>query len=309
MATRSTPSCAPSGCPTRPWPSEMSSVPSGPLPQAEYESPEPPGGGAGLAGRRSVPSRTGVVSCRAAVRPPRGCGLVLPAPRGDARRTKGVPARPRPGHLSIAMGLYRDHVLPRLVDGACSSQDLQPWRAEVTSGLVGRVVEIGFGSGLNVEHYPPEVEMVMAVEPAGLARRLAANALEPGGPGPPHRPGRPEHPAPRRQLRRGAVHLHPVHRRRPRQGPGRTTPGTAHRRTFPLPRARDSTGALGGQMATPAKPMAATPGRRLPSHPGHLGAGERGWFGSGALQAGLRQGPQAIGLFHFGCGRKSPLIE
>ena len=72
------------------------------------------------------------------------------------------------------MRLYRDHVLPRLVDGACGSQDLQPWRAEVTSGLVGRVVEIGFGSGLNVEHYAPEVEMVLAVEPAELTRRLAA---------------------------------------------------------------------------------------------------------------------------------------
>ncbi len=86
------------------------------------------------------------------------------------------------------MGLYRDHVLPRLVDGACSSQDLQPWRAEVTSGLVGRVVEIGFGSGLNVEHYPPEVEMVMAVEPAGLARRLAAKRARAGG-GPVHHIG------------------------------------------------------------------------------------------------------------------------
>jgi hypothetical protein len=79
------------------------------------------------------------------------------------------------------MGLYRDHVLPRLVDRACRSEGLQPWRAEVTSGLVGRVVEIGFGSGLNVEHHPPEVEMVLAVEPAELARRLAAKRAGAGG--------------------------------------------------------------------------------------------------------------------------------
>jgi len=72
------------------------------------------------------------------------------------------------------VGLYRDHVLPRLVDWACRSEGLRRWRAEVTSGLAGQVVEIGFGSGLNVEHYPPEVEMVLAVEPAKLARRLAA---------------------------------------------------------------------------------------------------------------------------------------
>jgi len=72
------------------------------------------------------------------------------------------------------MGLYpRPHIAPA-GRPACSSEGLRRWRAEVTSGLVGRVVEIGFGSGLNVEHYPPEVEMVMAVEPAKLARRLAA---------------------------------------------------------------------------------------------------------------------------------------
>jgi ubiquinone/menaquinone biosynthesis C-methylase UbiE len=79
------------------------------------------------------------------------------------------------------MGLYRDHILPRLVERACSSEGLRRWRAEVTSGLVGRIVEIGFGSGLNVEHYPPEVEMVLAVEPAELARRLAAKRAGAGG--------------------------------------------------------------------------------------------------------------------------------
>ena len=71
------------------------------------------------------------------------------------------------------MGFYREQVLPRLVDRACGAAGMARWRAEVAEGLHGRVVEIGFGSGLNVEHYPPEVEVVLAVEPAALARRLA----------------------------------------------------------------------------------------------------------------------------------------
>ena len=75
------------------------------------------------------------------------------------------------------VGFYREQILPRLVDRACGTAGLRRWRAEVTAGLFGRVVEIGFGSGLNAEHYPPEVEVVLAVEPAALARRLAAERI------------------------------------------------------------------------------------------------------------------------------------
>ncbi len=71
------------------------------------------------------------------------------------------------------MGLYREHVVPRLVDRMCGAAGFDRWRAQAVEGLSGRVVEVGFGSGLNVPHYPPEVEVVFAVEPAALARRLA----------------------------------------------------------------------------------------------------------------------------------------
>jgi len=71
------------------------------------------------------------------------------------------------------MGFYREHVLPRLVDRACGTSGLRRWRAEVTAGLTGRVIEIGFGSGLNVDHYPTDVGMILAVEPAAVARRLS----------------------------------------------------------------------------------------------------------------------------------------
>ena len=50
------------------------------------------------------------------------------------------------------MGVYRDQVVPRLVDAACGAAGFDSWRARTAEGLAGRVVEIGFGSGLNVPH-------------------------------------------------------------------------------------------------------------------------------------------------------------
>ena len=75
------------------------------------------------------------------------------------------------------MGLYREHVLPRLVDRACGSGELRRWRKQVAAGLSGTVVELGFGSGLNMAAYPPEVTLVYAVEPAAVARRLAEKRI------------------------------------------------------------------------------------------------------------------------------------
>jgi hypothetical protein len=71
------------------------------------------------------------------------------------------------------VGFYRDQVLPRLVDRACGLASVDRWRIDTVAGLAGRVVELGFGSGLNLDHYPDEVEIVLAVEPAATAWRLS----------------------------------------------------------------------------------------------------------------------------------------
>lgn len=73
------------------------------------------------------------------------------------------------------MGLYRDHVLPRIVERSCGLAALEPLRRRVCAGLRGEVLEIGFGSGLNLPSYPSAVTRVRAVEPADLAWRLAAD--------------------------------------------------------------------------------------------------------------------------------------
>jgi len=50
---------------------------------------------------------------------------------------------------------------------------MERWRVQVCEGLAGSVVEIGFGSGPNVAHYPSSVRQVYVVEPSRLARRIA----------------------------------------------------------------------------------------------------------------------------------------
>jgi ubiquinone/menaquinone biosynthesis C-methylase UbiE len=71
------------------------------------------------------------------------------------------------------MSIYTDQVLPRLQDLVMSRASVREVRARVCAGLSGQVMEVGFGTGLNVAFYPSEVERIAAVEPSALCMRLA----------------------------------------------------------------------------------------------------------------------------------------
>jgi SAM-dependent methyltransferase len=90
------------------------------------------------------------------------------------------------GHLEAAscivrhnapVGFYDDQILPRLINRILVGREFTKIRGRVASGLTGEVLEVGFGSGLNVPHYPSDVDRVLAVDPAKVGRKLAAGRL------------------------------------------------------------------------------------------------------------------------------------
>lgn len=75
------------------------------------------------------------------------------------------------------MGFYGDQVLPRCINLVCSTKTVRPLRERACAGLHGRVVEVGFGSGLNIPFYPTAVTSVAAIEPADTGWKLAAKRV------------------------------------------------------------------------------------------------------------------------------------
>lgn len=78
----------------------------------------------------------------------------------------------------MSLRLWDEHVVPRLVDVSLRGHEIGDLRAEVCAGLTGQVVEIGFGSGLNVRWYPPAVSSISAVEPSDVAWEMSARRRE-----------------------------------------------------------------------------------------------------------------------------------
>jgi ubiquinone/menaquinone biosynthesis C-methylase UbiE len=86
------------------------------------------------------------------------------------------------------MAFYREKVFPRIMNAAMDTPETRAARARVCDGLTGEVVEIGFGSGLNLPWLPAVVSRLHAVDPSPVAARLAADrirdshvAVEPAG--------------------------------------------------------------------------------------------------------------------------------
>jgi len=78
------------------------------------------------------------------------------------------------------VNLYERYALPKLIDVACSTGNVMKARSKIVPQAFGEVLEVGIGSGLNLQFYDPKkVSTIIGIDPAAqmqtLARQRAAD--------------------------------------------------------------------------------------------------------------------------------------
>ena len=77
------------------------------------------------------------------------------------------------------MKFYDERILPHIINKLCSSSPNQKQRQKIVPLAEGRVLEIGFGSGLNVPFYDAgKVEMIWGLEPSEGMRAKSRPLIE-----------------------------------------------------------------------------------------------------------------------------------
>lgn len=62
------------------------------------------------------------------------------------------------------MGFYRNTIFPRIMNACMSSGPEAAYRAAALAGVKGDILEIGFGTGLNLPHYPKQISRITAID-------------------------------------------------------------------------------------------------------------------------------------------------
>jgi SAM-dependent methyltransferase len=79
------------------------------------------------------------------------------------------------------MGIYSRVIFPRLCDWLMSDPKISELRDEALKDVSGDVLEIGFGTGLNLGHYPEYVRRITTIEPSpGMNQRAKRRVAKSG---------------------------------------------------------------------------------------------------------------------------------
>lgn len=71
------------------------------------------------------------------------------------------------------MGIYSQYISPRLMNLFMSVKQIPPYRVELLQHVQGKVLEVGFGSGLNLAYYPAHIQEIYTVDVNEGMRDLA----------------------------------------------------------------------------------------------------------------------------------------
>jgi ubiquinone/menaquinone biosynthesis C-methylase UbiE len=71
------------------------------------------------------------------------------------------------------VGFYSEVIFPRLCDLLSNTPIVAKLRRELLASAFGNVMEIGFGTGLNLPHYPESVSKITTVDPNVGMHRIA----------------------------------------------------------------------------------------------------------------------------------------
>ncbi len=63
------------------------------------------------------------------------------------------------------MGFYSRIIFPRLLNLSMASEQLAVYRRSLLAQVQGEILEIGFGTGLNLSYYPEHVKRITAIDP------------------------------------------------------------------------------------------------------------------------------------------------
>src|ERR1700730_7141971 len=79
------------------------------------------------------------------------------------------------------MGFYSQVVFSALCDLLLRQPFFAAYRREFLATVSGDVLEIGFGTGLNLPHYPPHVRRLSTVDPNPGMNKLAQERISESG--------------------------------------------------------------------------------------------------------------------------------
>jgi ubiquinone/menaquinone biosynthesis C-methylase UbiE len=79
------------------------------------------------------------------------------------------------------MGFYSQVIVPRLCDFGLDRPLVAKYRRELLAHASGNILEIGFGTGLNLPYYPSQVRRITSVDPnLGMYRRARRRIKQAG---------------------------------------------------------------------------------------------------------------------------------